>query len=95
MYTLADVAMNPGGFIAWIVTGLIAGWLCGMVMRGGGYGFIGDTVLGLIGALIGGFITDMFVTGMAGFWGTIVIAFIGACILVAISRLVTGRRSTV
>ena len=95
MVTFAEVAMAPGGFIAWIVTGLIAGWLAGMVMRGGGYGFIGDTILGLIGALIGGFITGLFVSGVAGFWGSIVVAFIGACILVAISRAVTGTRHTV
>ncbi|HEX3658477.1 MAG TPA: GlsB/YeaQ/YmgE family stress response membrane protein [Pirellulales bacterium] len=95
MITFAELAMAPGGWIAWIITGLIAGWLCGMVMRGGGYGFIGDTILGLIGALIGGIITGFFVTGVAGFWGSIVVAFIGACILVAISRAFTGRRSMV
>lgn len=92
MYLLADLQMQPGGWIAWIITGLIAGWLCGMVMRGGGYGFIGDTILGLIGALIGGVITGFFVTGVAGFWGSILVAFIGACILVAISRGLTGGR---
>lgn len=97
MNFLAAIDLVPGGFIAWIITGLIAGWLAGMVMRGDGYGVFGDTILGLIGALIGGFITGLFVQGAAGFWGTILVAFIGACLLVALFRGVTGshRRPTV
>src|SRR5947209_15183009 len=42
------------GIIAWIIVGLIAGWLAGMIMKGGGYGLIGDLILGLIGAVVGG-----------------------------------------
>jgi uncharacterized membrane protein YeaQ/YmgE (transglycosylase-associated protein family) len=84
--------MDAGGWIAWIFAGLIAGWLSGKVMRGEGYGFFGDTILGLIGALVGGFVTGLFVNGTAGFWGTIIVAFIGACILVAISRAVNPHR---
>lgn len=83
---LADLVLSPGGFIAWIIVGLIAGWLAGMVMSGGGYGVIRDTVLGLIGALIGGIISGFFVQGAAGFWGSILVAFIGACLLVGIVR---------
>src|SRR5579859_5164613 len=45
--------------IAWIVLGLIAGWLAGQVMKGGGYGVIGDIVLGIIGAVVGGFLTGV------------------------------------
>ena len=48
------------GILAWIVVGLIAGWLAGMVMRGGGYGLIGDIVVGVIGALLGGWIATTF-----------------------------------
>ena len=43
------------GILAWLVVGLIAGWLASMVMRGGGYGLIGDIIVGIVGALIGGF----------------------------------------
>ena len=90
----AIMELQPGGIIAWIFTGLIAGWLAGMVMSGGGYGIISDVVIGLIGALIGGFMMSFFVTGAAGFWGSILVAFIGACILIALSRALTpGRRS--
>jgi uncharacterized membrane protein YeaQ/YmgE (transglycosylase-associated protein family) len=87
--------LNPGGIIAWIVVGLVAGWLAGQVMRGGGYGLTGDLLLGLVGALIGGFIVGFFVQGQAGLIGSIVVAFIGAVILVALSRAVAGGRATV
>lgn len=92
---VADIALFPGGLIAWLVVGLIAGWLAGMVMKGGGYGVIGDVVLGLIGSLIGGFLVGFFVHGDAGFWGSIVVAFVGACALIAIVRAVTGPRAMV
>jgi uncharacterized membrane protein YeaQ/YmgE (transglycosylase-associated protein family) len=56
MGTFADIVfhLNPGGIIAWLVVGLLAGWLAGFVMKGSGYGIIGDLVVGLIGAVIGG-----------------------------------------
>jgi uncharacterized membrane protein YeaQ/YmgE (transglycosylase-associated protein family) len=86
MTIFAELLLTPGGVIAWIVVGLLAGWLAGTVMSGGGYGIIRDTVLGLVGALIGGFVSGFFIQGAAGFWGSLLVAFIGACILVAIVR---------
>jgi uncharacterized membrane protein YeaQ/YmgE (transglycosylase-associated protein family) len=83
--------------IAWIVLGLIAGWLAGMIMRGGGYGIIGDIVLGILGALIGGWITGALLGRdmINGFSiESLIVAVIGAIILIAISRLFTGRRVT-
>jgi uncharacterized membrane protein YeaQ/YmgE (transglycosylase-associated protein family) len=81
--------------IAWIVLGLVAGWLAGMIMRGSGYGIIGDIVLGILGAIIGGWLTaailgrDM----VNGFnIETLLVAVLGAVILIAISRLFSGRR---
>jgi uncharacterized membrane protein YeaQ/YmgE (transglycosylase-associated protein family) len=76
------------GFVAWIVVGLIAGWLAGQVMKGGGYGVLVDIILGILGGLLGGWIF-----GMLGIWpgggmiGSIIVAFIGAVILVWITRL--------
>jgi uncharacterized membrane protein YeaQ/YmgE (transglycosylase-associated protein family) len=84
--------LNPGGIIAWIVVGLIAGWLAGQVMKGGGYGLVGDLIVGLIGALIGGFLVGFFVHGSVGLIGSIVVAFIGALILLFILRAVSGNR---
>jgi uncharacterized membrane protein YeaQ/YmgE (transglycosylase-associated protein family) len=76
------------GIIAWIVLGLIAGWLAGMVMRGGGYGIVGDIVLGIVGALVGGFLGSALLgVDVSGFnLPSLLIAFVGACIVVAISR---------
>jgi uncharacterized membrane protein YeaQ/YmgE (transglycosylase-associated protein family) len=90
---LAEVYLNPGSFVAWIIVGLIAGWLAGLFMRGSGYGIVLDIVLGLIGAFVGGLIFSLFVEGGAGFWGSIGIAFVGACILIGISRAFAPRRT--
>ncbi|MFZ0218380.1 MAG: GlsB/YeaQ/YmgE family stress response membrane protein [Candidatus Dormiibacterota bacterium] len=84
--------LQPGGIIAWIVVGLIAGWLTGLIMKRGGYGIIGDLILGLIGALIGGFIVGFFFQGSVGLIGSIVVAVIGAIILVLLLRLITRGR---
>jgi uncharacterized membrane protein YeaQ/YmgE (transglycosylase-associated protein family) len=87
--------LSPGGIIAWIIVGLIAGWLTGMVMKGGGYGIVGDLIVGLIFALIGGFIVGLFIHGSVGLIGSIIVAFIGAVILVVVLRSVSGSRSPV
>ncbi len=85
------------GILAWIVVGLIAGWLAGLVMKGGGYGVIGDIILGIVGALIGGFLASTLFgipNAVNGFNATsIIVAFLGAVILVAIVRAVSGRRA--
>jgi uncharacterized membrane protein YeaQ/YmgE (transglycosylase-associated protein family) len=93
MSMFADITLDPGGIIAWLVVGLIAGWLAGKVMTGAGYGLIGDIVTGLIGALIGGFLFGHFVTTGEGFWGSIVVAFLGACLLIFIVRFVALKRT--
>ena len=88
--------LDPGGLIAWLVVGLIAGWLAGVFMKGGGYGVVGDIVLGIIGAFVGGFIFSILLPGSsAGLIGSIVVAFIGAVILIALARALTGRRAAV
>jgi uncharacterized membrane protein YeaQ/YmgE (transglycosylase-associated protein family) len=72
--------------------GLIAGWLAGMVMKGGGYGVVGDIVIGIVGAFVGGFVFSLITGGgTAGFWGSIAVAFVGAVILIAIVRALPGR----
>jgi len=88
------MALSPGGIIAWLLVGLIAGWAAGKVSRGHGFGLIGDLVVGLIGALIGGLIAGAFIQGSVGFVGSIIVAFLGALVLLALVRLLSGRRST-
>src|SRR6266852_1564089 len=88
---LADISL--AGLVWWLVAGLLAS----LVMRGGGYGIAGDIIVGIVGAFIGGFLASLLGIGAGGLIGTIIIAFIGACILIAILRLVAGsygRRRT-
>ena len=76
------------GILAWIIVGLIAGWLAGQVMKGGGYGVVVDIILGLLGGVLGGWIFEKLgVSTGGGMIGSIIVAFIGAVILVGITRL--------
>ena len=73
--------------IYWVIVGLIAGWLAGQVMKGGGYGVIVDIILGLLGGIIGGWLFGALgIRAGSGMVGSIIVSFIGAVILVAISR---------
>ncbi len=85
---LADISLS--GLVWWLVVGLIAGFLASLVMRGGGYGIVGDIIVGIVGAFIGGFVASLLGIGAGGLIGTIIIAFIGACILASSY----GRRRT-
>jgi len=76
----------------WLVVGLIAGFLASRVMRGGGYGLIGDIVVGLIGAFIGGWLAGLVGLGTNQLIGSIIIAFIGACILIALLHAIPSNR---
>lgn len=93
-HTYAAIVLAPGGVISWLVVGLIAGWLAGLVMKGRGFGMLGDIIVGLIGSFLGGLLTGLFVEGSTQFWGSIVVAFIGACVLIALLRLIGGRQAT-
>ncbi|HWW83488.1 MAG TPA: GlsB/YeaQ/YmgE family stress response membrane protein [Vicinamibacterales bacterium] len=77
------------GLLSWLIVGLIAGWLAGMVMKGGGYGIAVDIVLGLVGGVIGGWIFSVLGIGAGGgLIGSIIVAFVGAVVLVAVTRVV-------
>ena len=82
--------------LSWIVVGLIAGWLAGKVMKGGGFGLVGDIVVGVIGGVLGGWIASYFFhvgDPMSGInLPSILIAFLGAVLLLFVLRLVTRRR---
>jgi uncharacterized membrane protein YeaQ/YmgE (transglycosylase-associated protein family) len=91
LMVLADISLMS--IVWWLIVGLVAGFLASLVMRGGGYGIVGDIIVGLVGALIGGFLASLVGLGSTGIIGTIIIAFIGACILIAILRAVTRGRA--
>jgi len=77
-----------GHLIAWILVGLIAGAVAGKVVAGGGFGFVGDVVVGIVGAFVGGIFLHA-ITGSdaaASFVGEVIVAFLGACLLLVILR---------
>ncbi|HSS92459.1 MAG TPA: GlsB/YeaQ/YmgE family stress response membrane protein [Candidatus Dormibacteraeota bacterium] len=88
------VTLEPGSWLAWIVVGLISGAVAARVVAGRGFGCIADIVVGVAGAIIGGFLLGAIfhVTGTVGFFGSIVVAFIGAAALLAALKLVSGGR---
>jgi uncharacterized membrane protein YeaQ/YmgE (transglycosylase-associated protein family) len=80
--------------LTWIIVGLVAGVLASLVMGGTGYGIIGDIVIGIIGAFIGSWLfrTLGVTSPIGGLPGVILVAFVGAVVLLFIIRLVRRRR---
>ena len=77
-----------GGLLYWIIVGLIAGFLAGKVMKGGGYGVLMDIVLGMLGAIVGGWLFGLLgISAGGGLIGGILVAFIGAVILIWLTRM--------
>lgn len=72
--------------IWFLLVGLVAGWLAGKLMKGSGYGVIGDIVLGVVGAFVGGFLFRLVGIAAYGTLGAIIVATIGAMVLVALAR---------
>lgn len=76
-------------FLWFILIGLVAGWLAGQLVKGGGFGVIGDIVVGVLGALIGGFLfTSLGLSLGGGLLGAIIVATIGAIVLIFILRVI-------
>ena len=76
------------GFIWWIIVGLIAGWAAGQIMKGGGYGVVADLLLGIVGGIVGGWVVGLLGLGGGGLIWSIVVAILGAVILIWITRLI-------
>jgi uncharacterized membrane protein YeaQ/YmgE (transglycosylase-associated protein family) len=77
--------------LSWIIVGLLAGTLASWFVRGKGFGCIGNLVLGLVGSVIGGYLAGLLnLQGDYHFWGSLLLAFIGAALLLLILRLLTG-----
>lgn len=71
-----------------IVVGLVAGWLAGQLMRGGGYGLVGNIIVGVLGAVVGGFLFKSLGASMGGgLLGSIIVATIGAVVMLFVVRL--------
>jgi uncharacterized membrane protein YeaQ/YmgE (transglycosylase-associated protein family) len=83
--------LQPGSVFAWLLVGLIAGFLASTFVSGRGFGCLGDTIVGLIGAFIGGLIVNFLAPGSTfGFWGSVVVAVIGASVLITVLRVISG-----
>jgi uncharacterized membrane protein YeaQ/YmgE (transglycosylase-associated protein family) len=80
--------MSLEAILIWILIGAVAGWLAGLVMKGGPFGLIGNIVLGIIGAFIGGWLLGLLGVAFGGLIGSIFTAFIGAVVLLALARLI-------
>ena len=75
--------------IWFILSGLVAGWLAGQLVKGGGFGLLGDIIVGVIGALLGGFLfSALGLSGGGGLLGSLIVATIGAIVLLFGLRLI-------
>ena len=85
------------GLLSWIVVGAIAGWLAGNLVKGRGFGCLGDIIVGIVGGLVGGFLASQLFNmpdAINGFnLGSIVVAFLGAVVVIVVLRLLRGGRS--
>jgi uncharacterized membrane protein YeaQ/YmgE (transglycosylase-associated protein family) len=70
--------------LVWLIIGLLAGWLAGVVVKGRGFGLLGNIIVGIIGALIGGFVFPLFGLSASGFVGETLFAAGGAILLLVI-----------
>ena len=83
---LADISLES--LIWWLIVGLIAGFLASVVVRGAGYGIVGDIIAGIVGAFVGGWLFGILgISAGGGLLGSIIVAFIGAVIVIAILRV--------
>jgi len=80
--------MEVSSLIWFLLIGLIAGWLAGQVMRGGGFGLIGDMIVGVIGAFLGGWLFGLLGIAAGGLIGSLITAFVGAVVLIFLLRLI-------
>jgi uncharacterized membrane protein YeaQ/YmgE (transglycosylase-associated protein family) len=91
MSTFANISLSPGGIVTWLVVGLFVGWLAGQVVKDEGYGNVVDIFVGLFGAVLGATLFGLLVTGPAGFWSSLLFAFLGAGVLLGLLRFVAWR----
>lgn len=91
-HAVGEFHISGGGkrmnFLWFIVIGICAGWLAGQIMKGGGFGLVGDLVVGIIGALLGGLLFDMLGISAGGLLGALITATVGAIVLILLLRMI-------
>ena len=81
--------MDPTAIVIWLIIGAVAGWLAGQVMSGGGFGLVGDIVVGIVGAFVAGWLfPQLGISIGGGLVGSIIAAAVGACLLLFVARMV-------
>lgn len=80
--------MDPIGLLIFLLIGAVAGWLAGLIMKGGGFGILGNIVVGIVGAVIGGFVFRIAGIAAGGLIGSIVTATVGAVLLLTAVRII-------
>jgi uncharacterized membrane protein YeaQ/YmgE (transglycosylase-associated protein family) len=79
--------MDITNLIIFLAIGALAGWLAGLITKGGGYGLLGDIVIGVLGAVVGGYVFGVVGVAASGVIGSIVTATVGAVILIFLVRV--------
>ncbi len=87
MAMFAEMSLEAQGVVSWLAVGLLTGWLAARALKGGGYGLVGDLVVGIIGAVVGGALLTQLAAGTRGPGEGLFAAFIGACTLLACLRV--------
>ena len=82
----------PMDMLWFLLIGIAAGWLAGQIMKGGGFGLVGDLIVGVIGALVGGFLFGLFGLSADGRLGSLVTSTVGAIALIALLRVINRPR---
>lgn len=80
--------MDLGAFLIFLVIGGVAGWLAGVLIKGGGFGIVGDIIIGIIGAVVGGFVFEAVGLAATGWLGSLISATVGAVIFLFLVRLI-------
>ena len=80
--------MDGMSLVWFLIIGLVAGWLAGQIMKGGGFGLVGDLIVGVIGAVLGGWLFGLMGISAGGLIGELITATVGAIVLLGILRLV-------
>jgi uncharacterized membrane protein YeaQ/YmgE (transglycosylase-associated protein family) len=81
----------PRFTLGWIIVGLLAGWLSGKITRGSGFGLLANLFLGLVGAVLGGWLFDQLGISIGGFIGSLAAATVGAVVLVSVARFFSSN----
>jgi len=79
-------------WVWFIIIGIAAGWIAGQVMKGSGYGLLGDLIIGAMGGLIGGYVFGLLKIPSNGLWGALITAVVGAILLIVVVRALRGGR---